>query len=407
MKVKIRKEKENYLVYFLDSRRLVGVSEVGAEILELLFNQNKTLNEIVVILSEVYNIPYIQIRQDIKDFLFQLKKELLPNSFNVVDQEQMNSPLGVEIEITTSCNLRCRHCVQEGQHNEVFMDYKKFIGIIDILSENGVCEISLMGGEPFQHNRIFDILDYCQKKDFAVNLVTNATLIKDSAIERFSSFSRLMLLVSLDGIQLTHDYIRGKNIFAKVDNVLKKFIKREIPAEVLCTLNSYNALKYKEVLEYCKDLDILCNFNLFKPFLPKHSELVLDPKIFFEIIIDLFRLRRDEGYKIGMSNSAIAADLLGMSSRDECRATKSGLVIDVQGRMITCPSLVAAGYYEQKELPLFGHDFLEKWRNHEVFQRFRKNGLRECQARSLIFNGNVLKEDPYGIKSFKTWKEAH
>ena len=407
MKVKIRKEKENYLAYFIDSRRLVGVSGVGAEILEMLFNQEKSVDNIVLRLSEFYGISTLQIEKDVKDFLLQLKKEILPSGFNVIDQEQMDSPLGIELEITTSCNLRCRHCVQDGQHNEIFMDYEKFIEIADILSENGVCEISLMGGEPFRHSEIFDILDYCQKKDFAVNLVTNATLIDDSAIEKLSSVSRLMLLVSLDGIQSTHDYIRGRDVFSKVHSVLRKLVKKRVSVEALCTLNSYNALKYKEVLDYCKDLDIPCNFNLFKPFSPKHSGLVLNPNQFFEIVLDLFRLRRDEGYKIGLSNSAIVAELLGMPSRDECRATRSGLVIDVNGRMITCPSLVAAGYYGQGELPFFGSDFLEKWRNYEVFQRFRKNGLRECQARSFIFNENILGEDPYGIKAFKIWGQTH
>jgi len=404
MKVKIRKEKGNYLGYFLDSRRLVGVSEVGAEILELLFNQNKTVDEIVVVLGEVYNISHVQIRQDIKDFLLQLKKEILPNGFNVIDQEQMSSPLGIELEITTSCNLRCRHCVQDGQHNEVFMTYEKFVEIADVLAENGVCEISLMGGEPFRHKDIFDILDYCQKKDFAVNIVSNGTLINDEAIQKISSFERLMLLISLDGIQATHDYIRGKGVFSKVDHALKKLVKLNVAVETLCTLNSYNASYFKEVLEYCKELNIPCNFNLFKPFISKHSKLVLKPDHFFEIVLELFRLRREEGYKIGMSNSSIVAELLGLPPRNECRATRSGLVIDVNGRMITCPSLVASGYYLQSELPVFDENFLEQWRNHESFKRFRQNGLKECQARSLIFSGNILGADPYGVNAFKKWR---
>jgi len=262
MKVKIREEKGTYLAYFLDSRRLVGVNETGAEILELLFNQNKSVDDIVTSLREASEVSFQEIKKDVKDFLIQLKREILPNRFNVIDQEQLNSPLGVELEITTSCNLRCRHCVQDEQHDEVFMDYDKFIEIADILSESGVCEISLLGGEPFRHSRIFDIVDYCQKKDFAVNLVTNATLIDDPALERLSSIDRLMFLVSLDGIQPVHDYIRGKNVFSKVDGVLRKLVRRKMSVEALCTLNSCNASGYKEVLEHCRELDIPCNFSL-------------------------------------------------------------------------------------------------------------------------------------------------
>lgn len=68
--------------------------------------------------------------------------------------------------------------------------------------------------------------------------------------------------------------------------------------------------------------------------------------------------------------------------------------------MVTCPSLVAAGYYKENELPFFDDDFVEKWRNHHTFVSFRNNGLRECQARSFIFSGDVKGHDPYGISAF-------
>lgn len=400
MKIKIREEKGSYLAYFLDSRRLVGVNKIGAEILELLFNENKSISDITVDLEKRYKISLSQIKEDVKTFLVQLKKEILPSGFNVIDQEQMNSPLGIELEITTSCNIRCRHCVQDGKHNEVFMSYEKFVEIVDILAGSNVCEISLMGGEPFRHKRIFEMLRYCQKKDLAINIVTNATLIDGKAIREISLIERIMLIVSLDGVQSAHDYIRGVGVFSKVDNALRMLIKEDIAVETMCTLNSYNASKYREILEYCRELDIPCNFNLFKPFTLKHSDLVLDPSQFFKIILDLFKLRRDSDYKIGLSNSAIVAHLLDLPPRNECRATMSGLVIDVEGRMVTCPSLVAAGYYKQKELPSFDRNFLEKWRTHESFKQFRQNGLKECQARSLIFNSSVFGEDPYGIDAF-------
>jgi len=121
----------------------------------------------------------------------------------------------------------------------------------------------------------------------------------------------------------------------------------------------------------------------------------------------LLSLRRDKGYKIGLSNAAIIAELLSLAPRNECRATRSGMVINVDGRMLTCPSLVAAGYYRDDELPFFDGNFIENWRNHETFVRFRKNGLRECQARSFIFSKDVNGRDPYGITAFKEYRQKN
>ena len=402
MRVKIRKEKSRYLAYFIDSRRIVGVNEIGSIILDLLFNQSRDAEEIASTIARNYQIPLSQAKEDTAEFLAQIKEEIHPDGFNVIEQEQLEVPLGIELEITTSCNLCCRHCFQE-HHDGIYMSTEKAISIIGQLADHQVCEVSLIGGEPFRHEGLMEILEYCQSRDMAINLVTNATLINEKMIKRLAKINRLVVIVSLDGTEDIHNYIRGNGVFGKVDVVLKQFRAHDIAVEVTCTLNSVNLPIYRDVIEYCEKLDIPCNFNLFKPFRPEHKELIPDPNTFFEVVVDLLRLRRDKGYRIGLSNAAIVAELLGLPPRNECRATRSGMVIDVNGRMITCPSLNAAGYYKEGELPFFDGDFIEAWQNHEAFSRFRQNGLWECQARSFIFNKDVHARDPYGINAFREY----
>ena len=98
------------------------------------------------------------------------------------------------------------------------------------------------------------------------------------------------------------------------------------------------------------------------------------------------------------------ADLLGLPPRNECRATRSGLVIDVRGRMVTCPSLVYSRFYKGNEMPYFDKNFLDNWQNHSTFVDFRNRGLRECQAMAHIFSGRPDGYDPYGIKEFQKFK---
>jgi MoaA/NifB/PqqE/SkfB family radical SAM enzyme len=402
MRVKIRKEKSRYLAYFIDSRRIVGVNEIGSVILDLLFNQSKDAEEIAVTIAGDYQIPLSQTKDDVANFLAQIKEEVHPDGYNVIEQEQLEVPLGIELEITTSCNLCCRHCFQE-HHDSIHMPTEKAISIIGQLADNQVCEVSLIGGEPFKHEGLMEILKYCQRRDMAINLVTNATLIDEEKVKRLAEINRLVVIVSLDGTEDIHNYIRGNGVFGKVDTVLRQLQENDVAVEVTCTLNSVNLPIYWDVIEYCEQLGIPCNFNLLKPFRPGHEELIPDPNTFFETVADLLRLRRDKGYRIGLSNAAIVTELLGLPPRNECRATRSGMVIDVTGHMITCPSLKAAGYYKDDELPLFDSDFMETWRNHEAFSRFRQNGLRECQARSFIFNQDVHGRDPYGIDAFREY----
>ncbi|HSA08431.1 MAG TPA: PqqD family peptide modification chaperone [Candidatus Moranbacteria bacterium] len=402
MRIKIRKEKNRYLVYFIDSRRIVGVNEIGSLILDMLFNQEKDAERIAKTVANDYKIPLLQAKDDVAEFLAQIKDEIHPDGFNIIEQEQLEIPLGIELEITTSCNLCCRHCFQ-AHHDGVHMLTEKAISIIGQLANHQVCEVSLIGGEPLKHKGLMDILEYCQSRDMAINLVTNATLIDEEKIKKLAKINRLVIIVSLDGTKNIHNYIRGDGVFDKVDAVLKQLLSYNVAVEVTCTLNSVNLPIYKDVIEYCEKLEIPCNFNLFKPFRPEHKELIPNPNIFFETVADLLRLRRDKGYRIGLSNAAIVTELLGLPPRNECRATRSGMVIDVTGRMVTCPSLKAAGYYREEELPLFDDNFMETWRSHKAFSNFRQNGLRECQARSFIFNRDVHGRDPYGINAFREY----
>ncbi|MAG44769.1 hypothetical protein CL633_02665 [bacterium] len=400
MRVKIREEEDRFLAYFIDSRRMVGVNENGANILDAFFNQNKSVEMITKEQSKKHSISPPQANEDLKEFLGQIQKEIFPGGFNIVEQESLNSPLGVELNLTISCNLRCKHCFQ-ASYAETFISGEQVIDIVDILASNDVFEVSIIGGEPFLHPNLFDILKRCEKHEMAMNLVTNGTFLDEKTIDKLANINRLVLIVSLDGLKETHDYIRGAGVFDKVDTALRGLIDKNATVEIIHTLNSVNLPKYKQIIDYCEELDLPCNFSLFKPFKPGQKFLTPDPEKVFEIIVDSLVVRSERFRKIGLSNAAIVADLLELPPRNECTATLSGLVVDVFGRMITCPSLVASGYYNDDDLPFFDENFLETWRSHKTFVKFRENGFRECQARAHIFSGDVKGYDPYGVNAFK------
>jgi MoaA/NifB/PqqE/SkfB family radical SAM enzyme len=215
-----------------------------------------------------------------------------------------------------------------------------------------------------------------------------------------SKLARLAVFVSLDGTESIHDRIRGSGTFAKANDALRMLINAGVSADVLFTLNALNAQCYREVLDYCRELGVTCNFNLFKPFRRKQGGLVISPTRFFEIALDLFELRQRGSYAIGIANAAIVSKLLGGPVRNECRACEAGLVITAFGKMVTCPALVEAGYYHAEDLPEFDANFLQTWKSHRIFAEFRGNGLRGCQLRSVIFCKNPKRPDPYGIEAF-------
>jgi MoaA/NifB/PqqE/SkfB family radical SAM enzyme len=404
MRVKIREDSGYWFAYFLDERRLIGVNDIGACILDLYFNQSQTTKEIIETLYYDYDIPPANLMEDVKHFLENIQNELSPTTFSFVEQEQTHIPIGAELEITSSCNLRCIHCLQD-EYPEIYIPSDKARWIIDILARSGIFEISVIGGEPFKHPDAINILKHCIKRELVTTTVTNGLLLTDKHIKELSQLRLLTVLVSLEGPEKVHDIIRGDGTFVKVDHVLRKLIAAGIDVGVLSTLNAITVSGYRELLEYCNDLGVMCSFNLFKPFKKTQQTLIISPEDFFEAIINLFRLRKSGFYNIGIANAAIVSELLHIKPQNECRAAQSGLVINANGRMLTCPSLFYSNYYQENDMPFFDEHFLETWREHPMFAQFRNNGLRGCQARSFIFGNNVTKPDPYDIDAFRKYLE--
>lgn len=153
-------------------------------------------------------------------------------------------------------------------------------------------------------------------------------------------------------------------------------------------------------------MNIPINFNLFKPFKDGQDSLILPPNKYFDFVEKIFQQRLTKKFNIGLTNAAITAYLLNQGKRNECKATLSGLTIDVNGRMVPCPFLEEIGFYKSEDLPLFGKNFLDNWKNNKYFKEFRKRNMTECQACSYIFKGNINQKSPYGISAFKDYQKS-
>lgn len=86
----------------------------------------------------------------------------------------------VWIEICTFCNLKCKHCYNESSsqchETMLFDDFKK---VCHELLDIGVRKVQLIGGEPFCHKNIREMLEYAAEKFDFVEVFTNGILINE------------------------------------------------------------------------------------------------------------------------------------------------------------------------------------------------------------------------------------
>lgn len=86
----------------------------------------------------------------------------------------------VWIEICTFCNLKCKHCYNESsaQCHET-MSFEDFTIVCQKLQDIGVKEVQLIGGEPFCHKNIKEMLQYAADRFEFVEVFTNGILINE------------------------------------------------------------------------------------------------------------------------------------------------------------------------------------------------------------------------------------
>ncbi|MCL0080275.1 radical SAM protein [Dehalococcoidia bacterium] len=400
--VKIRKQGSAYFAYFVELRRIVVVNQIGAKIIEWFFNHKYAIGKMLDLAKKD---NYVLSNKDVADFLREIRSQItLPyeGGHPFLEEEQLDVPISVELQICRYCNLRCKHCAQSNYEGD--MPIERVRHMLEILDRDGVFEINLTGGEPFLYPHILEVISLCcEKHSFATNIVTNGTCFDKLSIKELSRFrSKLALLISLEGVGEINDKIRGKGVFRKVDKVIRALKSHGLYVEINSTVSAHNIDHYKALIDYAKSLNVPCNFNLFKPCKEKHHSGALDPFRYFSFVEELFRLR-EYGVDVGLPSAAILAELTG-TTRNECRATLGGLTIDVEGNMVPCPFLQDIGYYDRKKLPKFHENFVNTWRMNRHFRDFRKGNLRECPARSYICHRNLKEPDPYGVDAFKAYR---
>ena len=119
---------------------------------------------------------------------------------NAEKDELQLYPSDITIEITTQCNLACKHCSYSfggKKYREMPIDMIKAISKWS--EDNKVKRILLTGGEPFCRK---DIVDVCKviKQNFtgSLEIITNGTLVTDEYIELIMRYIHA-LHISLDG----------------------------------------------------------------------------------------------------------------------------------------------------------------------------------------------------------------
>lgn len=131
-------------------------------------------------------------------------------------------PLSMEIEPTTSCNLRCPQCpsgLREFSRNTGMLNLDLYKKIIDEIHEELVWLILYFQGEPFLNKHFLEFVSYASARNIYTATSSNAHYFTDEIAKATIESGLDRLIISIDGI--TQDTYGKYRVGGKLDKVIE------------------------------------------------------------------------------------------------------------------------------------------------------------------------------------------
>lgn len=161
-------------------------------------------------------------------------------------------PLFCGHKLTYNCNLRCKMCpFWKKSVKDASIEREK--AILQRIYDSGACGIAFEGGEPLLRADLAEILAFSRSLPLHTSIVTNGTLL-ESRIEEIAPFIDGVVYVSLDGLEKTHDTIRG------VSGCFKSAIRgitasrEKVPVTINTTIMAENLHEIEDIVKLAKEL---------------------------------------------------------------------------------------------------------------------------------------------------------
>ncbi len=127
--------------------------------------------------------------------------------------------------------------------------------ILRQIHDSGACAIAFEGGEPLLRKDLVEILAFSRSLPLHTSLITNGTLL-ESKIDEIAQYINGALYVSLDGLEKTHDTIRGVNgCFRKALEGITAS-RDKVSVTINTTIMAENIYEIEDLVKLAKELDV-------------------------------------------------------------------------------------------------------------------------------------------------------
>lgn len=187
--------------------------------------------------------------------------------------EKVGGITSVMFELTYDCSERCIHCYNIGAtRNDSEQSYRRdreeltlndYRSIIDQLYEQGLVKVCLSGGDPFQKNIAWDIIEYLYNKGIAFDVYTNGLRLAGKTNRLANYYPRVVGVSIYSGCAAEHDGItRIPGSWERSMNVVRELSALAVPMNLKCCVMRPNVKHYFEVADIARQYGAVAQFEV-------------------------------------------------------------------------------------------------------------------------------------------------
>ncbi|MBE9037081.1 nif11-class peptide radical SAM maturase 3 [aff. Roholtiella sp. LEGE 12411] len=263
-------------------------------------------------------------------------------------------------EITLKCNLACQHCGSRAGHTRTNeLSTAEALDLVKQMAEVGITEVTIIGGEAFLRPDWLEIAQAITKAGMLCGMTTGGYGITLDTARRMKEAGIGVVSVSVDGLEATHDRLRGKQgSWQWAFKTMSNLKEAGIPFGCNTQINRLSAPEFPYIYEHLRDAGVFAwQIQLTVPMgnAADNTDILLQPYELLDIYPMIARVAqraKREGVQVQPGNNIgyygpyerLLRGGDAWSFWQGCTAGLSALGIEADGAIKGCPSLPTTAY---------------------------------------------------------------
>lgn len=219
-----------------------------------------------------------------------------PHSLPREEGKIMEKYFGLQWHLTDECDQRCKHCYIWQKHGSketpnlrqckiIISKFLSFCKEMEVLPH-----LAITGGDPLLYPHIWQVLEIVKRKEINFSILGNPFHLNSEVAAKLKNFGCKNYQMSLDGLEVTHDYFRKPGSFKATLDAIPVINQAGLGSTIMSTVSLLNYKDFPALARLCVERKV--KSFAFSRYCPTKgdTENNIPPKLYRQFLSDMWKV---------------------------------------------------------------------------------------------------------------------